>query len=105
MATIKTLILNDGQKNYDIHCYDEVRNEFWTYLTLTGFVNTMCKAHLDDYDVRTLCAYDIYTTDAEYAAFNRLSGVIVDNDADPQYKKDFFTCFNSKFVYAGVEVD
>ncbi len=100
---MKTLVLKYDY-GYDVFVFDEAREEIVTYYsTLTMFLNKMCGKHFEDYEVRTLCEYDLMIEDKEYAAYHRLRGIIPDET--PQTWEDLLTCYNSDFAYDGVEVD
>ena len=99
---MKTLVLKYGY-GYDVFAFDETKEEIMTYPSLTFFLSKMCGAHLESYEVRTLCESDLIVGDKEHDAWQRLWHIIPDET--PQTFEDLLTCYNSDFAYDGVEVD
>ena len=99
---MKTLVLKYDY-DYDVFAFDETKEEIMTYPNLKIFLDKMCSQHFEDYEVRTLCRYDLMAGDKEYDAYRRLRGIIPDET--PQAFEDLLTCYNSDFAYDGVEVD
>lgn len=99
---MKTLILKHNY-DYDVFAFDEEKEEILTYPNLTTFLNKMCSQHFENYEVRTLCKWDLMVEDKEYDAWQRLCGTIPDKT--PQVFEDLLTCYNSDFAYEGVDID